>query len=117
MTRASDLKRLLASQVLAAGLEVDGVVAAPISGIRIVVQVGRKADVNPTERIDHVAERFEVDGDVAVEGQPRDLPHLVLRRVASAIASLVLRGDAADDVRIRNLVCRVDLVVPNAARS
>src|SRR3984893_1699977 len=100
--------------MLTAGLEVDGHVAVVVVGVAVVVEIGRQADVNAAQRIDHVAEGDEVDGDVAVERQPGDLLHLVLGRVSAAIATCVLRREAADDVHVRSLVRGVDLVDPYA---
>ena len=114
MARSRDLERLLPIEMLATRFEVNRVIPVVVVGVRGVVEVGRQADVHAAERVDHVAEGDKVDCDVAVERQPCDLPHLVLGRVAAAVAPLVLRRDAADDGHVGNLVGRVDLVDPDA---
>ncbi len=90
-------------------------VAVVIVRIGVVVEVARKADIDSTKCVDHVAKRHEVDRDVPVEREPRHRADLVLRRVSTAGATGVLRGDAADDVGVRNLVSGVDLLVPDPA--
>src|SRR5713101_4708017 len=101
--------------MLAARPEVDRHVAVRIVGIAPVVEGRAEANVDATEGVHHVAERDEVDGDVTVKGETGHLPHLVLGRIPPAVAALELRGDAADDADVRNLICRIDLVDPDAA--
>ena len=116
MPRASNLESLLAVQVLAAGLEMDRVVAVGVVGIEGVVEVRAEAHVDTAERVDHVAKRLEVDRDEPVERQPGDLADLVLGRHSAAVLAAVLLGDTADDVRVRDLVRGVDLVRPDPVR-
>ena len=112
MPGSSDLERLLAVEVLAAGLEMDRVVAADIVRIRVVVEGCGETDVHSTERVHHVAECNEIDRDVLVEREAGYLPDLMLGRSSAPVAPCVLLGDAADDVRVRHLVSGVDLVRP-----
>src|SRR6202521_1768143 len=90
-------------------------VAVVVIGIGVVVQVGRQANVDSTKRVHHVAKRYEVDCDVPVECQTGHGANLMLGRVSTAGPAGVLRGDAADDVGVRNLVGGVDFLVPDPA--
>src|SRR5438445_11006565 len=86
--------------------------------VGVIVFVDGRAQTHdaPTQRVDHVAKRYEVDGDVAVKGQAGDLAHLVFCSVTPAVGAGVLGRDAADDARVRHFVRRVDLLRPEALR-
>src|SRR5258708_33783379 len=99
--------------MLAARLVVDWHVPIAVVRILVIVEVGRQTNIDPAKRVDHVAKRFEVDRDVAVEVKACDLADLMLCGISAAMGSGELWRDTANDVHIRYLIRRVDLLRPD----
>jgi hypothetical protein len=101
---ADEVERLVAAELLVAGMEVDRGVAEVTAAVVEVPPV----DVHPdaADRVDELAEAAEVDGDQVVDREPRQLPDRLERALRAALgvravdAGVEARRPGADDLDV-----------------